>query len=321
MKKLMVAALAALGIAGAARAGSEGSVVLENEYGRCEIALRGAYVVSCAFKGDEHPLVYVPRRGHDFDPRAIKGCPFVHGGIPLLWPWFGGTGAPKKPFWCLSSHWQPPFHGPARYSLFTADAPVTEKGGTSVTLHLRPCAETEKWFPHSFALDYKITLGDHSLTLSTTTRNAGDREFRFRSGYHPYFAVSESYATRMDGFEGRPYESTRDLPCDLDHIWHGKLPVWPGCDLFKFDGPHSKVTLEDPQWKRAIVLETFGGKDVVTWIQDAGDPKKWDIVNIDRDEFNRYVCIEPSNFYDRSEVKLAPGQAHTLTTAISVRDL
>ena len=108
-------------------------------------------------------------------------------------------------------------------------------------------------------------FGDHRLGLSLTTRNVGDTTFRYREGYHPYFAVSDCYKLTLAGVDGCRYESDRDLPCDVTHIWQGgPVPEWPGCDLFRFGQERSVLTLTDPVWKREIVLSTTGGRDVVT---------------------------------------------------------
>ena len=328
MKKLMV--LSTVAAVACAASAWDGSVKLENRFGTCEIALRGAQVMSCAFKGDEYPLLFTPARGYDFDPRKIGGCPFIQGGVPLLWPWFGGSGAPsapegynswwsrKKREWGWEKRFDPPFHAMARYSLFTADKPVETAAGTSVTLRLTRCPEVEEYFPYDYELAYTITLGDHSLTLDLVTKNTGDRAFPLRSGYHPYFDVANCFQTTMDGFDGCRYDSTRDLPYDHDHIWRGTTPEWPGCDIYRMEEPKSKVTVTDLVRRRAIVVETTGAKDVVTWVQDA---KGAEGVNIMKCEAYRYVCVEPANYHPESEVTLEPGKSHRFCTKMSVKPL
>ena len=314
----------------AADAKGEPIAVLRDANGSCTVALRGAQVQSCSFVGDEHPLLYVPKTGY----RAVPGeRDFIHGGVPLLWPWFGGSGAPKPPAdymswwsrkkrdWGWEKPFDPPFHATARYSLFKVKEVLAEGGETAITLLLGPCAEVSEYTPGEFELEYRITLGAHRLGLQLTTKNLGEKPFRFREGYHPYFAVSDCYAVTLSGVDGCVYESSRDLPCDVTHVWQGKVPEWPGCDLFKFKEPKSVIKLEDPAWKRAIVLTTTGARDVVTWCQDVKGSKGGTAMNILPEECRNYFCIEPSNFFAESEITLAPGGSHVFETILAVEKL
>jgi len=298
--------------------------VLKDANGTCEVMLRGAHVTACAFAGDEHPLLFVPSMGYVALPGPRD---FIHGGVPLLWPWFGSSGAPKLPlpWWqgCLNAFgckYRAPeasFHATARYSLFTVKNVSMAGGETSLTLTLGPCAEVAEYTAGDFSLEYRITLGAHKLGLRLTTTNEGEERFCYREGYHPYFCVSDCYAITLSGFDGCPYESDRPLPCDVTHIWKGKVPEWPGCDLYRFTDEKSVVTLDDPAWKRKIVLTTTGARDVVTWCQDVKGASKG-TMNIRPEECRDYFCIEPSNFYPESEVSLDKGQSHTFETVITV---
>lgn len=301
-------------------------VIISNAFGRCEVGLRGAHVLSCAFAGDEHPLLYVPDVGY----RPLPGPrDFIHGGVPLLWPWFGGSGAPAESIGhfirrtCLfglggaKEKWSP-FHATARYSRFEVESATATAAGTSVTLLLRQCPEVEEWTPGDFELRYRITLGDHRLRLGLTTTNVGSGTFRYREGYHPYFQVSATTNVYLTGAQGCPYESEQELDGGKgDRICRMKVREQPGCDLFKFRNRPNVVTLEDPVWKRDITLTTSGAGDVVTWGQDVegADGRG---MNILRHEAPKYFCIEPSNYYAESETALEPGQSHTFATEITV---
>lgn len=298
-------------------------VVLKSAHGTCEVGLRGAHVLSCSFAGDEHPLLYVPKSGYVAKPGPRD---FIHGGIPLLWPWFGSSGAPSDPTlrrwarrWGFPVSDPAPFHATARLSLFKVKESSSTAAETSVTLELTPCDEVSEYTDGDFLLTYRISIGDHLLRLELTTTNRGDDVFRYREGFHPYFAVSNCYEVLLDGVDGCRFESSRDLPYSADSVWRGKVPEWPGCDLFRFVGEKSAVTLEDAGWGRDIALTTEGGRDVVTWCQDARGIVGGASMNILPEECIRYFCIEPSNFYDESEVVLQPGESHTLKTEIRVR--
>ena len=297
-------------------------VHLTDANGECSVKLRGAHVTSCSFTGEKHPLLYIPITGY----RAVPGeRDFIHGGVPLLWPWFGSSGEPEDGTWrkwCrkfrLPVREEPPFHATGRYSLFSVKAVEAGKETTSVTLALGPCAEVSEYTPGDFALEYTIVLGAKSLGLRLKVTNHGEEIFRYREGYHPYFCVSDCYAVTLSGVDGCRYESSRDLPYDCDHVWRGAVPEWPGCDLFRFTEPKSVITLSDPAWKRDIVLKTTGAKDVVTWCQDVKGAAKG-TMNILPEECRDYFCIEPSNFYPESEIALAKGESHVFETVIELK--
>lgn len=295
--------------------------LMDGKGGFCVIRLRGAHVTSCAFAGDAHPLLYVPCMGYEARPEPRD---FIHGGLPLLWPWFGSSGAPELPAWRrwlnvlgFSFETEAPFHATARLSLFGVRASAATDGETSVTLVLGPCEEVSEFTEGAFELEYRISLGEHALGLRLATTNAGGDVFRYREGIHPYFCVSDCFAVTLDGVDGCTYESSRDLAHDVTHVWKGKVPEWPGCDIFSFKEEKSVITLEDPAWGRNIVLTTTGARDVVTWCQDVkgASPKTMNILPF---ESNLYFCIEPANFHPTSEIALKPGESHVFESVITV---
>ena len=146
------------------------------------------------------------------------------------------------------------------------------------------------------------------------------RAFGYGVGYHPYLRTSNCFNTWLEGFDGATYESTRDLPCDAagGNVWRGKLPVWPGCDLFKMPGEGSAVALVDPAWSRRITIRTTGGSDVVTWIQNKSLEH---VFNVDRSEINDYVCVEPANFYPDRWPTVPAGGEHAFQTVIAAEPL
>ncbi|MCQ2389367.1 MAG: hypothetical protein MJ138_06610 [Kiritimatiellae bacterium] len=304
---------------------------IKNASGECRVALRGAQVTACRFAGDEHPLLFAPKAG--FDSRPV-GDEFVHGGVPLLWPWFGSSGAPvpPKPTWWerrkIAWGWmdppprEAPFHATARRGLFAVAGEKDGADETTLALKLTPDDFSRKWFPHDFELRYEITLAPHALTLRLVTRNLNKdgRAFGYGVGYHPYLRTSNCFNTWLEGFDGATYESTRDLPCDAagGNVWRGKLPVWPGCDLFKMPGEGSAVALVDPAWSRRITIRTTGGSDVVTWIQNKSLEH---VFNVDRSEINDYVCVEPANFYPDRWPTVPAGGEHAFQTVIAAEPL
>jgi hypothetical protein len=148
-------------------------VALTNACGTVAVDLHGARVVS-----------YVPVGGEEVFFSSETGT----GGVPLCWPWFGelGPSADSRR------------HGVARYS----DFKVVERKNHSycdkeLILRLDSNDETRRHFPHDFALTVSVRLNDR-LTIKMTGENTGSDSFEVTEAFHPYFAVADSQACRVD---------------------------------------------------------------------------------------------------------------------------
>ncbi len=293
-------------------------VTLRNAHGACAVALRGAKTVSWIPAGGEE-VFFVPEAG--IDCKVRKWQDWVHGGMPIVWPWFGSKGMPQEGWWARKTRewgWSdepgPFIHGFARYQLFTVAAAGHDGARTWIKLSLRPSDETRKYLPRAFELDYTITLGA-DLGFELVTRNVDSEPFSIYEGYHPYFRVGNGFRTFVRGFDGFKYTSNRYLEYDLTHVWEGDLPIGPGCDIFDMKEMRSRTALVDPTMNRALALTTTGGRDVLTCFMPCS---RWS----DRDEnlLNREVksavCLEPANYNRPVEVK--PGESHVFAMKIEL---
>lgn len=101
-------------------------------------------------------------------PKAIRG------GIPIVFPQFGGRGS-------LAAH------GFARNSLWTLVEETTNERSTSITLRLPPNESFHAWTKADFSLTYKITLSD-ALTLELcVTNNDPNESIEFQIALHSKF--------------------------------------------------------------------------------------------------------------------------------------
>ncbi|MGL5994418.1 MAG: D-hexose-6-phosphate mutarotase, partial [Aeromonas sobria] len=97
-------------------------LTINNDYGKAEISLFGAHVLSYQRHG-EPASIWLS------DKAVLDGSKPIRGGIPLCWPWFGpaparvGSGKPS--------------HGFARTTLWELDGVSDHADGTLVHLSLR----------------------------------------------------------------------------------------------------------------------------------------------------------------------------------------
>lgn len=162
---------AGLVIAGGNAAARAEQVVLTNGSATCSIDTLGGRVLSCRMGGEE--MLW------QGDAAVRENEPWVHGGIPLAWPWFGRIG-----------NGDADIHGYAWKSKFR----VVERTVGKVVLSL----ETE-----STSLRYEIELLD-GLSLCVETTNKSDFPYPMGVAFHPYFRVGERNRVSVEGIYDIP---------------------------------------------------------------------------------------------------------------------
>jgi glucose-6-phosphate 1-epimerase len=154
-------------------------VTLESRFGRVEIDLVGARILSWRSAGKE--IFFMPS-----NPQSPDGD-WSHGGLSICWPWFGKKGSAASSI-----------HGFARNKTFVLKSRRTSAIGSSVTLGLTLAAGEEPEFPYAASLELTFTLTDR-LTATMRTLNTGKESFAFSGGFQPYFAVGSYKAVTLQG--------------------------------------------------------------------------------------------------------------------------
>ncbi len=178
----------------------------------------------------------------------------TRGGIPVLFPICGGlAGSPL------------PQHG------FARDLPwqLEELSESSVRLRLVDTDATRAVFPHAFSLelDYRLTPGCLAITARiSNTSAAASPALPFSLGLHPYFAVQDLAAVRL---EGLPEHCFDHIPM-AEAATAGQLErLTTGVDFLAH--PSSAVRLVDaaaPSGGRWISMETQAPLDLaVVWTE------------------------------------------------------
>ena len=267
-------------------------VALANKYGVAEVALLGGNTLSYRPTGHS-PVVFRPAK------RDYNRADSLHGGIPVCWPWFGKSGDPgTKP------------HGFARISLFKVRGTEYSDEMTEVTLGLKSDDATRSLWPYDFDLELKISVS-MKLNLSLKTTNTGDRPFLLTEGFHPYFLVGDRERVVVRGVSGLEYVDARDMS---KGVFDGDYPTTEASDhvISLKDEPKHEFALLDPAMKRAVGIASSGHRRLVIWNPGPGAA----LHDLATDDWRKFLCVEPATLWREAGYTLAPGESHTLATAI-----
>jgi glucose-6-phosphate 1-epimerase len=128
----------------------------------------------------------------------LDGTKAIRGGIPLVFPQFGGFG----PL---------PQHGFARSLVWKVVNKEFGKDYAAVTLLLEDSDKTRlapyNW-PHKFQLFYTVTLRNaenSTLSVDWKIKNVDSEPFSFTCALHTYFSVGSIHSANVSGLEGIRY--------------------------------------------------------------------------------------------------------------------
>ncbi len=267
--------------------------VLANQYGSCEVALLGAQTLSYRPTGN-HPVLFMPDKAYE---DCVPGTE-IHGGIPVCWPWFARQGEEGSRA-----------HGLARYFVWNVVASEYSEDVTEVTLRLDSSAETRKLWNYDFSLKLKISVS-MKLTLSLTSKNTGNVPFFVTEGFHPYFRIRERDNVTVRGVDGLDFVYTEEPEKGL-RTFTGDCTPKNGSMIF--DAAKFEYAIVDPGLKRAIAIVSRGNHCLVVW--NPGE-KPDGLQNLAKDDWKRFVCVEPCSTPREAGYELKPGESHDLLMAL-----
>ena len=242
------------------------------------VCRHGAHVLSWQPRDATRGLLYLSGRSVAAPGAAIRG------GIPVIFPQFSGFGPLPK-------------HGSARNRAWASLA-QTDPARASFTL--RDDAATRALWPHEFAAQLSVALGNATLTTLLEVTNTGALPFRFTAAMHTYLAVEDIAATRLGGVRDCPYLDATE----------GMRPGTETRKWVRFDGEFDRVFVAPPgdllvdDGHARIAIERAGYADVVVW--NPGEEKAAALSDLDAGGGRRFLCVEPAVF--DPPVTLAAGQ-------------
>lgn len=246
-----------------------------------EISLHGAHVLSWKPAPDRERLYLSPNASH------VAGTA-IRGGIPVVFPQFGGRGPLAK-------------HGFARLLEWTPVASEeTLDGSQAVVLELLDDERTRAIWPHRFRARVKVALATAGLAVELEVLNTGDDAFDFTAALHTYLRVRRLAGTRLHGLEAHPFEDSA----------RGAVPMPASTTPVRFEGEVDRIyplatgtlTLHDDE--RVLDIAAEGFRDTIVW--NPGATLAASMGDLGAGEHLRFVCVESGTVIQ--PVRLAPGE-------------
>jgi glucose-6-phosphate 1-epimerase len=269
---------------------------IANALGEAVVCLHGAHVVHFQPTG-QAPVLWMSDASFFAEGRSIRG------GVPVCAPWFGPHATDAKL----------PAHGLLRTRVWTQTAAGESADGSSwVTLSLMANPEMLASWPHAFSAALTVIVGT-SLSLELAIRNTGTAPFLLGEALHTYFAVSDIRNIRLSGLTGATFIDKLD----------GNARKVQGPEPITFTGQTDRVYLasedavviEDPGFKRRIVVQKSGSGATVVW--NPWLEKAAAMVDFGDHEWPGMVCVEAANAAD-STVVVPPNFTHHLSQVIAL---
>lgn len=244
-----------------------------------EISLHGAHVLSWQPSPGRERLYLSPRASFA-DGAAIRG------GIPVIFPQFGGRGSMVK-------------HGFARVLDWRYVGIESETGTPAAVLELVDSEDTRHLWPASFRARLHVALAPAALAVRLAIRNQGEAPFSFTAALHTYLRVNDLDATTVQGLEAADFEDSRD----------GRFTAAEG-EPVRFQSevdrlyPDCAHNLLLAQGDDAMRISADGFRDTVVWNPGAELAAK--MADLGAGEHRHFVCVESGTI--AAPVTLAPGE-------------
>ena len=192
------------------------------------------------------------------------------------------------------------------------DVRVVELNGSAVeiVLALTPSNTSRDLGFTDFHLRLRVIFGA-VLEMELETRNQSPAPLVYEEALHTYFSISDVRQVAVSGLEKTAYLDKTD----------GSLRKVQGDAPLRFtketDQVHLSTTaacvIDDPQWKRRIIVEKSGSNTTVVW--NPWIEKTKALADMAPDEWQRMLCVETVNA-GGDAVHLAPGATHKMRASI-----
>ena len=269
---------------------------IENELAVARICLQGAQLIHWQPRSQIESVTFMSAAAQYTEGRAIRA------GVPICWPWFGPHPTDRAR----------PSHGFARNVPWEACVPVRmQNGSTQLSLRLRDSRQSLALWPYSFALDYRITVGEE-LSLELTTSNTGAETFPLSEALHTYFQVGDIGSVQVLGLERTAFVDT----ADGGRRKRQEGPVTFSAEIDRvFLDTDAACTIVDPLLRRRIHIAKRGSRSTVVW--NPGEKKAAALADLGaapatRGGWRQFVCVESANARDNA-LTLEAGQSHCLS--------
>jgi len=259
------------------------------------LTLHGAHVLSWVPAGGEEQLYLSPKS-------SFMAGEAIRGGVPVVFPQFGGRGSLPKHGFARTTAWQ------------LVSAEQGEEDALAV-LRLTDDDATRELWPHQFEAELSVRVAGNSLELELACENRGAEALSFTTALHTYLRVSDIGAASVQGLSEKHYwDSASGGDEKLQRV-----------DLLLPDGEIDRIyqqvtqdlTLRDQlgSVERRVAVSQQGFEDAVVW--NPGAEKCAAIPDMPADGYRQMLCIEAASV--SHPVELAPGASWVGRQRLSVQ--
>jgi len=272
--------------------------VLEHESGTvAEVYSHGATITSVKTAGDQQ-LLFLSEAAN-FDGKSP-----IRGGVPLIFPKFGGG-------WEGDSNPSSlPSHGFARRCTWKLD--IADDTVGFVLDHTMIGEEFAKQWPFKFKLRAVVQLGEHGYTQTLEVTNTGDATFPFQALVHTYYALETIGGASVNGLAGRTFVDKLEPGADKVQ-GEGDVTFTQETDrIYRETGNASSVTLTGLAGGAKVAKIGFSSTgntvDCVVW--NPWDKKAASMGDFGDEEYHTMCCVEPG--YVSKPYDLGPSESFSL---------
>jgi glucose-6-phosphate 1-epimerase len=267
-----------------------------------ELYLQGAHLTKWQPTGQK-PMLFLSDRSAFIPAKAIRG------GVPIIFPWFGGRTASAK-----NEHTDGPSHGFARTSEWTLAFAALSGDDLHLILTLVPNDTTRVLGYDHFQLAYQITLGTE-LRLQLAVANQAAIPLYFEEAFHTYLSVGDAQQISIIGLSDTNYLDKTD-EFKPKHQTETLLKL-----TGEIDRPYlntiATINVDDPVLNRRITVCKANSKSTVVWNPWSELTAK--LPDMSPDAWRLMTCIETANVASNA-ITLAPGQQHLMEAHIFAQE-
>jgi len=258
-------------------------VCVTTPWSTAEIYPHGAHVTRFQKIGEE-PLLFMS------ESSEFKSGTAIRGGIPIIFPWFGGRDGHPAHGFARTAEWE-----------FT-DRSILADGSVELCFRLPETGNLEAI--------YRVIVGE-SLSSELEVRNAGDGEVLIESCLHTYFQIADIDSVSIHGLTGSTYLDKLSSEILLETA--DSIRIASEVDRVYFDTT-ATVEIIDPTLGRKIRVAKSGSSSTVVW--NPWITKSKSMADFGDEEYLRMVCVESGNIAD-NKLTLPPGGRAVLKVDLS----
>lgn len=246
------------------------------------IAAQGAHVCSWIPAGGQEQL-FLSKTSEWREGAAIRG------GVPVIFPQFGGLGHLPK-------------HGFARTAHWTLQSCSNDAHGKGIAVFvLQDNDASRAVWPYAFTAQLRVTVHADQLTIALEVSNTGTETFSFTAALHTYFAVQDIAAVRLQGLQHCQYRDSMNGGQLCTEI-ADSLQITAETDRIYLNTP-PELHLQQPQ--QVMRIKAAGFADTVVWNPGATGAVK--LSDLEPEGHQRMLCVEAAAI--GQPVVLAAGQS------------